>query len=70
MNVTDILHITAGVVILLSLYLAQVYSPLYYLMNVIVAVNLIIDGVLNICLLGYVLKKFGVRCDKVTCTTH
>ncbi len=67
MNVTDILHIIAGIVILLSLYLAQVYSSLYYLMSVVVAINLIIDGLFNLCLLGYFLKKLGVRCDKVAC---
>lgn len=65
MNVTDWIHVIAGIFILASLALGVEASPLFHsrywlLFTAFVGLNLLQFGFSKFCPLGLILKKFGV----------
>ena len=63
MNLDRAVLAFAGAVILLSLALAHVVSPLWLWLTAFVGANLLQFGFTNFCPLGLILRKLGVRDD-------
>jgi len=61
MTVDRIVHLVAGLMVLLSIVLAHFYNPAWLWLAVIVGVNLAQSGVTGFCPLAFMLKKSGVR---------
>ena len=52
----------AGSVLLLSLALSQLFSPIWLLLSVFVGLNLIQASFTGFCPAALVFKRFGVKC--------
>jgi len=61
MTVDRIVHLVAGLMVLLSIVLAHFSTPAWLWLAVIVGVNLAQSGVTGFCPLAFMLKKSGVR---------
>jgi len=61
MTVDRIVHLVAGLMVLLSIVLAHFSNPAWLWLAVIVGVNLAQSGVTDFCPLAFMLKKSGVR---------
>lgn len=60
MIVTDLIHVIAGLFILISLALGTWVHPYWYLFTAFVGANLFQFGFSKFCPLGIILKKLGV----------
>ncbi len=60
MTVDRIVHFVAGLMVLLSIGLANAVNPNWIWLAVLVGANLAQSGVTNFCPLAFVLKKAGV----------
>lgn len=60
MTVDRIVHLAAGMMILLSLALAHYHSPNWLWLTAFVGLNLGQSGITNFCPLSFMLKKAGV----------
>jgi hypothetical protein len=63
MTINRYLRMIAGSFILLSLVLAQVYSPYWLLFTAFIGVNLLQSAFTNWCPMITILRKLGVRED-------
>ncbi|ODU04956.1 MAG: rhodanese [Thiobacillus sp. SCN 63-1177] len=61
MTVDRIVHLVAGLVVLISIALAHFVNPAWLWLTVIVGANLAQSGVTGFCPLAFMLKKSGVR---------
>ncbi|MDE2029094.1 MAG: DUF2892 domain-containing protein [Alphaproteobacteria bacterium] len=61
MTVDKALFRFAGIMILLSLALAEIFSPWWLLLTAFVGLNLLQASFTGICPAAFVLKKLGVR---------
>ena len=61
MHTNDWIHTIAGIFILVSLALGIWVSEYWFLFTAFVGANLFQYGFSGICLLGLILKKFGVK---------
>jgi hypothetical protein len=73
MTVDRYIHIFAGTMILLTLLLGVPGSPLFLsqwflAFTAFVGLNLLQYGFTNVCPLGWLLKKFGVRESSLACS--
>jgi hypothetical protein len=73
MTVDRYIHIFAGSMILLSLLMGVSGSPIFVspwflAFTAFVGANLLQYGFTNVCPLGWVLKKLGVRATPVACS--
>ncbi len=60
MTVDRIVHLVAGLVVLLSIALAHFSNPAWLWLGVFVGANLAQSGVTGFCPLAFMLKKAGV----------
>ena len=60
MNVTDWIHVIAGIFILVSLTLGTWVHPYWYFFTAFVGLNLLQFGFSGFCPLGLILKKLGI----------
>lgn len=60
MTVDKIVHLVAGLMILVSLGLAQYHDPAWMWLTAFVGLNLAQSGITNFCPLSFILKKSGV----------
>lgn len=72
MTVNRVIHVAAGMFVLLSLALGVEASPLFVspwwlAFTAFVGVNLFQSGLTNWCLMGSLLRKLGVREDGASC---
>lgn len=61
-----VLHLVAGIVILLSLGLAYFFSKYWLILTALVGLNLVIFSLTGFCLMANILVKLGIRtscCD-------
>ncbi len=61
MTVDRIVHLMAGLVVLISLALAHYSNPAWLWLTAFVGVNLAQSGVTGFCPLAFMLKKAGVN---------
>lgn len=61
MTVDRIVHLVAGIMILVSIGLAQLVHPYWIGLAAFVGLNLAQSGVTNFCPLSSILKKTGVK---------
>jgi hypothetical protein len=61
MTVDRIVHLVAGLMVLLGLGLAHYLDPAWLLLPAFVGLNLAQSGLTNFCPLAFMLKKAGVR---------
>lgn len=61
MTVDRFVHAFAGSVVLLSLALAHVVSPWFFLLTAFVGLNLIQTAFTRFCPLAFILRRAGVR---------
>lgn len=61
MTVDRIVHLMAGLMVLLSIALAHFVNPDWIWLTAFVGVNLAQSGLTNFCPLAFMLKKAGVR---------
>ena len=61
MTINDLVHIFAGVFILITLMLGTLLHPLWYFATAFVGLNLLQYGFTKFCPLALVLKKMGVQ---------
>ncbi len=61
MTVDRIVHLVAGLMVLLGLGLAHYLDPGWLLLPAFVGLNLAQSGLTNFCPLAFMLKKAGVR---------
>lgn len=61
MTVDRIVHFVAGMMVLLSLLLANMYDPAWVWLTAFVGLNLAQSGITSFCPLAFMLKKAGVR---------
>ncbi|MCW8828590.1 MAG: DUF2892 domain-containing protein [Gammaproteobacteria bacterium] len=60
MTVDKIVHLAAGLMILISLGLAHYHDPAWLWLTAFVGLNLAQSGITNFCPLAFMLKKSGV----------
>ena len=60
MTVDRIVHIVAGLMVLISLGLMQFHDPAWVWLTAFVGLNLAQSGITNFCPLAFMLKKSGV----------
>ncbi len=60
MNVDRIVHLVAGMMVLLSLLLANLHHPDWIWLTAFVGLNLAQSGITSFCPLAFMLKKAGV----------
>jgi hypothetical protein len=60
MTVDRIVHLVAGLMVLLGVALAHYYHPNWLLLLAFVGLNLAQSGLTNFCPLAFMLKKAGV----------
>jgi Inner membrane protein YgaP-like, transmembrane domain len=73
MTVDRYIHIFAGSVILVTLLLGVAGSPLFVspwflALTAFVGANLLQYGFTNVCPMGWILRKFGVRESPLACS--
>ena len=61
MSIDRIVFAAAGGVILISLALAQIYSPYWLLFTAFVGLNLLQSAFTGFCPLALILKRLGIR---------
>lgn len=61
MTVDRIVHLVAGLMVLLGLTLAHYVHPYWVLLPAFVGLNLAQSGLTNFCPLAFILKKSGVK---------
>ncbi len=61
MNLDKVVVSFAGIMVLLSLVLAQIYSPYWLLLTAFVGLNLLQAGITGLCPAAMIFKKLGVR---------
>jgi len=61
MTVDKIVHIVAGLMILISLALTQFVNPNWVWLTAFIGLNLAQSGITNFCPLAFMLKKSGVK---------
>ncbi len=61
MNLDKAVVSFAGIMVLLSLVLAQIYSPYWLLLTAFVGLNLLQAGITGFCPAAMIFKKLGVR---------
>lgn len=61
MTVDRIVHLMAGLMVLLSIALAHYSDPVWLWLTAFVGVNLAQSGVTGFCPLAFMLKKAGVK---------
>ncbi len=61
MTVDRIVHLMAGLMVLLSIALAHFVNPDWIWLTAFVGVNLAQSGLTNFCPLAFMLKKAGVK---------
>lgn len=61
MTVDRIVHIVAGLMVLVSMALAHFIHPNWMLLGAFVGLNLAQSGLTNFCPLATILKRLGVR---------
>ena len=61
MSIERIVLAVAGVFVVLSVVLAQVFSPYWLLFTAFVGLNLIQSAFTGFCPLATILKKFGIK---------
>ncbi|MFO1126183.1 MAG: DUF2892 domain-containing protein [Methylocystis sp.] len=61
MSIDRIVMAFAGTVVLLSLFLAQLFSPWWLLLTAFVGVNLLQAAFTGLCPLAMALKRFGAK---------
>jgi hypothetical protein len=62
MNLDKAVLSFAGIMVLLSLVLAEVFSPYWLLLTAFVGLNLLQAGISGFCPAAMLFKKLGVRC--------
>ena len=60
MTINDYIHVIAGSLILVSLALGIWVSPYWFILTLFVGLNLLQYGLTKWCLMGTILRKFGV----------
>ncbi len=60
MTANRIVHLVAGLMVLISLGLSQYHNPAWLWLTAFVGLNLAQSGITNFCPLYFVLKKSGV----------
>ncbi|MGO8915727.1 MAG: DUF2892 domain-containing protein [Stellaceae bacterium] len=61
MNIDKAVVSFAGAMVLLSLVLAQLYSPYWLLLTTFVGLNLLQAGITGLCPAAMIFKKLGLR---------
>ncbi|MDA8128287.1 MAG: DUF2892 domain-containing protein [Betaproteobacteria bacterium] len=61
MTVDRIVHLVAGLVVLISIALAHFVNPAWLWLTTLVGVNLAQSGVTGFCPLAFMLKRTGVK---------
>jgi len=61
MTVDKIVHLVAGLMILISIALAQFVNPNWIWLTAFIGLNLAQSGITNFCPLTFILKKSGVK---------
>jgi Protein of unknown function (DUF2892) len=61
MNLDKAVVSFAGIMVLLSLALAQIYSPYWLLLTVFVGANMLQAGFTGFCPAAMIMKKLGLR---------
>lgn len=61
MTVDNIVHLVAGIMVLVSITLANFVDPNWMWLGVFVGVNLAQSGITRFCPLAFMLKKAGVQ---------
>jgi hypothetical protein len=61
MNLDKAVVSFAGIMVLLSLVLAEIYSPYWLLLTAFVGLNLLQAGITGFCPAAILFKKLGVR---------
>lgn len=67
MTVNRIVHLVAGIMILLSLLLTNLHHPAWVWLTAFVGFNLAQSGITNFCPLSLILKRAGVRDSQSCC---
>ncbi|MGL1959171.1 MAG: DUF2892 domain-containing protein [Colwellia sp.] len=67
MTVNEALRLVAGIMILLSLYLAITYTNNWLWFTAFIGVNLIQSSFSRWCLMMTILKKLGLKDSKANC---
>ena len=67
MNVDRIVHLVAGMMVLLSLLLANLHHPDWVWLTAFVGLNLAQSGITNFFPLAFMLKKAGVPDSQACC---
>lgn len=62
-----VLHLIAGIIILLSLGLAYFFSKYWLILTAFVGLNLIIFSMTGFCLMANILVKFGIKSNSCNC---
>ena len=60
MTVDRVVHLVAGMMVLLSLLLANIHNPAWVWLTAFVGLNLAQSGITSFCPLASILKKAGV----------
>lgn len=60
MNVDRIVHLVAGIMVLVSIALAHYVHPYWIALGIFVGLNLAQSGLTNFCPLASILKRLGV----------
>ena len=61
MNLDKAVVSFAGIMVLMSLALAQLFSPYWLLLTAFVGLNLLQAGITGFCPAAMIFKKFGIR---------
>lgn len=61
MTVDKIVHLVAGIMILISIALAHFIHPNWIWLTAFIGLNLAQSGLTNFCPLSFILKKAGVK---------
>lgn len=61
MTVDRVVHLVAGMMVMISLGLAQFHDPAWMWLTAFVGLNLAQSGITNFCPLSAVLRKSGMR---------
>lgn len=67
MNVDRIVHFVAGMMVLVSLLLANQHHPDWIWLTAFVGLNLAQSGITRFCPLAFMLKKAGVPDSEANC---
>lgn len=69
MTVNEALRFIAGIMILISLLLAQFHSQNWVWFTAFIGINLLQSSVTKWCLMMTILKKFGVKESNASCSS-